>query len=152
VFSSEDDIDSLSGLSELACIIGSLASEFENAKRVSHGQLGLLKTQLDDVKSKSYSLIEERDEALRLLSILKEERDQLSLQVGVLRRKLDELEMEQQKDVAARQEAELALLQLRQVQGDLEHYFLLSRQQSEFLAANEDLQARLIALLSNSSG
>ena len=48
-------------------------------------------------------------------------------------------------------EARLALLQLRQVQEELEHYFMLSRQQSELLEANEDLYARFTALLANAN-
>ena len=49
----------------------------------------------------------------------------------------------------ARREVDLTLLQLRQVQDELEHYFLLSRQQSQLLEANENLQSRLTSILAN---
>jgi len=42
----------------------------------------------------------------------------------------------------ARAEAELTLLQLQQVQEELEHYFLLSREQSAMLDAHTKLQKR----------
>ena len=40
---------------------------------------------------------------------------------------------------------------LRQVQDQLEHYYLLSRQQSKVLELNEELHGRAIALLAQSS-
>ena len=40
---------------------------------------------------------------------------------------------------------------LRQVQDQLEHYYLLSRQQSKVLELNEELHERAIALLTQSS-
>ena len=77
MFSSEADSDSRSGFSELSEVIANLAFEVENAKKLSHGQLDLLKGQLQDVKARTYSLSEEKDEALRLLARVKDERDQL---------------------------------------------------------------------------
>ena len=47
----------------------------------------------------------------------------------------------------AREEAELTLLQLHQVQEELEHYFLLSREQSSLLDAHAEQQKRVQKLL-----
>ena len=217
MFSSEADSDSRSGFSELSEVIGNLAFEVENAKKLSHGQLDLLKGQLQDVKARTYSLSEEKDEALRLLARVKDERDQLKgerdqfnkerersnkefnrerdqfnkerersnkefnkerdqfnkerdqlnderdqlkgereqlqMRVSFLRSTVDELEQAREADnqalEEARREVDLTLLQLRQVQDELEHYFLLSRQQSQLLEANENLQSRLTSILAN---
>ena len=48
----------------------------------------------------------------------------------------------------AREEAELTLLQLHQVQEELEHYFLLARRQQQLLASHEQLGLRSEQLLS----
>ena len=199
MFSSEADSDSRSGFSELSEVIGNLAFEVENAKKLSHGQLDLLKGQLQDVKARTYSLSEEKDEALRLLARVKDERDQLKgerdqfnkerersnkefnkerdqfnkerdqlnderdqlkgereqlqMRVSFLRSTVDELEQAREAGnqalEEARREVDLTLLQLRQVQDELEHYFLLSRQQSQLLEANENLQSRLTSILAN---
>ena len=199
LFSSEADRDSRSGFSELSEVIGNLAFEVENAKKLSHGQLDLLKGQLQDVKARTYSLSEEKDEALRLLARVKDERDQLKgervqfnkerersnkefnkerdqfnkerdqlnderdqlkgereqlqMRVSFLRSTVDELEQAREAGnqalEEARREVDLTLLQLRQVQDELEHYFLLSRQQSQLLEANENLQSRLTSILAN---
>ena len=224
MFSSEADSDSRSGFSELSEVIGNLAFEVENAKKLSHGQLDLLRGQLQDVKARTYSLSEEKDEALRLLARVKDERDQLKgerdqfnkerersnkefnrerdqfnkerektekefnrerdhfnkekdqfnkvmdqlndereqlkeemeqllMRVSFLRSNVDELEQAREAGnqalEEARREVDLTLLQLRQVQDELEHYFLLSRQQSQLLEANENLQSRLTSILAN---
>jgi len=47
----------------------------------------------------------------------------------------------------AREEAELTLLQLHQVQEELEHYFLLSREQNALLDGHTDQQKRVQKLL-----
>ena len=47
----------------------------------------------------------------------------------------------------AREEAELTLLQLHQVQEELEHYFLLSRDQEHTLQRSVQLQQRALAML-----
>ena len=124
-------------------VIGNLASEVENAKELSRRQIDLLESQLTEAKARAYSLMEERDEAVRSLSAVTLEKDQLNLQLSDLRKQVD-----QQRE---NDEARLALLQLRQVQEELEHYFMLSRQQSELLEANEDLYARFTALLANAN-
>ena len=145
-----EDSSFLPSFSELSEIIGSLSTDVEDAKKFSDAQLESLILQLNEVKSRSFSLIEERDEALSSLSILKEERDQLHLQVQVLSSKLKRLEEEHEESVEARKKAEFTLLQLHQVQEDLEHYFLLTQKQSELLSANEELQGRFSFLLANS--
>ena len=103
-------------------------------------------------------VIDERDEALGALAVLRDqleinlkEKEQLSQQVSDLRTQLQELEKARKEILEARHQSELVLLQLGQVQEELEHYFLLSRHQSELLKANEDLQARFALLLSNAA-
>ena len=166
-------------LLELTQALGGLVADVENAKRFSNVQLDRLDQRLNESKSESYSLIEEkeevikekdevikekdevieeRDEALRSLSVLREqldinvkEKEQLSQQVSDMRSQLEELERARKESLEARHQAELVLLQLGQVQEELEHYFLLSRHQSELLKANEDLQARFALLLANAA-
>lgn len=60
-----------------------------------------------------------------------------------LRQQLDESRASAQALIEAREEAELTLLQLHQVQEELEHYFLEHRKQTE---ANAQLESELIAL------
>ena len=150
MFDSGPGRGSQSSFSELIEVIGNLASEVENAKELSRRQIDLLESQLTEVesqlteaKARAYSLIEERDDAVRSLSAATLENDQLNLQLSDLRKQVD-----QQRE---NDEARLALLQLCQVQEELEHYFMLSRQQSELLEANEDLYARFTALLANAN-
>ena len=143
MFDSGPSRGSQSSFSELIEVIGNLASEVENAKELSRRQIDLLESQLTEAKARAYSLMEERDEAVRSLSAVTLEKDQLNLQLSDLRKQVD-----QQRE---NDEARLALLQLRQVQEELEHYFMLSRQQSELLEANEDLYARFTALLANAN-
>ena len=143
MFDSGPNQGSQSSFSELIEVIGNLASEVENAKELSRRQIDLLESQLTEAKARAYSLMEERDEAVRSLSAVTLEKDQLNLQLSDLRKQVD-----QQRE---NDEARLALLQLRQVQDELEHYFMLSRQQSELLEANEDLYARFTALLANAN-
>ena len=108
-----------------------MASEVESAKELSRSQIDLLESQLTEAKARAYSLMEERDEAVSSLTAVMLEKDKLILQLSDLRKQVD-----QQRE---NDEARLALLQLRQVQEELEHYFMLSRQQSKLLEANEDL-------------
>ena len=150
MFDSGPNRGSQSSFSELIEVIGNLASEVENAKELSRRQIDLLESQLTEAQARAYSLMEERDEAFRSLSAVKLEKDQLLLQLSDLRKKVD-----QQRE---NDEARLALLQLRQVQEELENYFVLSRQQTELLEANtqlldanEDLYARFTALLANAN-
>ena len=143
MFDSGPSRGSQSSFSELIEVIGNLASEVENAKELSRRQIDLLEFQLTEAKARAYSLMEERDEAVRSLSAATLENDQLNLQLSDLRKQVD-----QQRE---NDEARLALLQLRQVQEELEHYFMLSRQQSELLEANEDLYASFTALLANAN-
>ena len=163
VHSEADKGSYLPSLLELTQALGGLVADVENAKRFSNVQLDVLDQHLGEFKSKSNSLteerdevIEERDEALRSLSALREqldinvkEKEQLSQQVSDMRSQLEELERARKESLEARHQAELVLLQLGQVQEELEHYFLLSRHQSELLKANEDLQARFALLLAN---
>ena len=118
-----------------------MASEVESAKELSRSQIDLLESQLTEAKASAYSLMEERDKAVSSLSAAMLEKDQLILQLSDLRKQMDH---QREND-----EARLALLQLRQVQEELEHYFMLSRQQSKLLEANEDLYERFTALLIN---
>ena len=62
-----------------------------------------------------------------------------------------ELEAKSAGEQEAREEAELTLLQLHQVQEELEHYFLLSRGQSDQLERYNQLQQRSQRLLAQLS-
>ena len=70
--------------------------------------------------------------------------DELEIQVQQLKLKLESQEIANKKSL---DERESAFLQLRNLQEELEYYFLLSRKQLEVIKANESLYARASALL-----
>lgn len=76
-------------------------------------------------------------------------------QLNLLESKLAEAQATSDSLMQERNEAiqslHLALVQLRQVQEEFEHYFILSRQQLELLDANEDLYARFTTLLASAN-
>ena len=81
----------------------------------------------------------------RIEAVLADESDELV----ALRAELEALRaIEAERDEALR-EAELTLGQLHESQKELQHYYLLCRQQAEIMSAAEDLQARSFALLAN---
>ena len=61
-----------------------------------------------------------------------------------------ELDALQSQLAEAREEAELTLLQLHEVQEELEHYFLLARGQKQLLADHQQLASGLVAALATS--
>ena len=78
----------------------------------------------------------------------KKELDGIRQELGAVRQ---ELEAKSAGEQEAREEAELTLLQLHQVQEELEHYFLLSRGQSDQLERYNQLQQRSQRLLAQLS-
>ena len=70
--------------------------------------------------------------------------DELEVQVQQLKLKLESQEIANKKSL---DERDSAFLQLRNLQEELEYYFLLSRKQLEVIKASESLQARASALL-----
>jgi len=151
--------------SELNQVIARFVADIESAKEYSSSQIELMRHQID-------SLIGERDEALCSLSFLREqqdlelrekdellkEKDELLLQGSVLQNEVEMLkrevslksaELEQLKSeiIHGQQETRLMLHQVRQLQAELENYFLLNRDQSKLLEARARLHSRSTALL-----
>ena len=151
--------------SELNQVISRFVADIESAKEYSSSQIELMRHQID-------SLIGERDEALCSLSLLREqqdlelrekdellkEKDELLLQGSVLQNEVEMLkrevslksaELEQLKSeiIHGQQETRLMLHQVRQLQAELENYFLLNRDQSQLLEARARLHSRSTALL-----
>ena len=151
--------------SELNQVIARFVADIESAKEYSSSQIELMRHQID-------SLIGERDEALCSLSLLREqqvlelrekdellmEKDELLLQGSVLQNEIEMLkrevslksaELEQLKSEIShgQQETRLMLHQVRQLQAELENYFLLNRDQSKLLEARARLHSRSTALL-----
>lgn len=151
--------------SELNQVIARFVADIESAKEYSSSQIALMRHQID-------LLIGEKDEALCSLSLLREqqelglqekdellkEKDELLLQGSVLQNEVEMLkrevslksaELEQLKSEISygQQETRLMLLQVRQLQAELERYFLLSQDQSKLLDARARLQSRSTALL-----
>lgn len=138
-------------LPELARVIAGLIEDVEKAKQFSADQIN--------------HLVLERDGALRDLSSLKaqqeiylQERDELSSQVSILRNELEVLKRQESVKSAefeimcadksqAEQEARSMLQQVKQLQAELERYFLISCDQSKLLEDTAKLQARSTALL-----
>lgn len=129
---------------ELAQVIAGLIDDVEKAKQFSADQIN--------------HLMIEKDEALRNLSLLKEqqeidsqEKDDLRLQVSILTDELEalkpELEMTKTDRSRAQEEARSMLFQVQELQAELERYFLISCDQSRLLEASAKLQARSTALL-----
>ena len=130
--------------SELAGVIEGLIKDVERAKEFSNEQIN--------------RLVLERDEALHSLSLLKEqqeidlrEKDEMHLQVSAMAGELEllrpKLEMMKADRNQAREEARSMLLQVKQLQAELERYFMIHCDQSKLLEANAKLQARSAALL-----
>ena len=130
--------------SELAGVIEGLIKDVERAKEFSNEQIN--------------RLVLERDEALHSLSLLKEqqeidlrEKDEMRLQVSAMAGELEllrpKLEMMKADRNQAREEARSMLLQVKQLQAELERYFMIRCDQSKLLEANAKLQARSAALL-----
>ena len=130
--------------SELAGVIEGLIQDVERAKEFSNDQIN--------------RLVLERDEALESLSLLKEqqeidlrEKDEMHLQVSAMAGELEllrpKLEMMKADRNQAREEARSMLLQVKQLQAELERYFMIRCDQSKLLEANAKLQARSAALL-----
>ena len=129
---------------ELAGVIEGLIKDVERAKEFSNEQIN--------------RLVLERDEALHSLSLLKEqqeidlrEKDEMHLQVSAMAGELEllrpKLEMMKADRNQAREEARSMLLQVKQLQAELERYFMIRCDQSKLLEANAKLQARSAALL-----
>ena len=74
-------------------------------------------------------------------------KEAVELERANLKKRLEENDSELK---SAQQDIKAVLLQLENVQEELDHYFLLSRKQSDMLDANAKLQARTVALLSSS--
>ncbi len=130
--------------SELAGVVEGLIKDVERAKEFSNEQIN--------------RLVLERDEALHSLSLLKEqqeidlrEKDEMHLQVSAMAGELEllrpKLEMMKADRNQAREEARSMLLQVKQLQAELERYFMIRCDQSKLLEANAKLQARSAALL-----
>ena len=130
--------------SELAGVIEGLIKDVERAKEFSNEQIN--------------RLVLERDEALHSLSLLKEqqeidlrEKGEMHLQVSAMAGELEllrpKLEMMKADRNQAREEARSMLLQVKQLQAELERYFMIRCDQSKLLEANAKLQARSAALL-----
>ena len=127
-------------LPELAQFISGLIDEVEKAKRSSAQRIS--------------SLLIERDEALRDLEMVLQERDELSLQVSTLKNELQvksarsaELEIICADKSQVEKEASATRLQVRQLQAELEHYFLVSCERSKLLEASALIYERSTALL-----
>ena len=130
--------------SELAGVIEGLIKDVERAKEFSNEHIN--------------RLVLERDEALHSLSLLKEQQEidlrekvEMHLQVSAMAGELEllrpKLEMMKADRNQAREEARSMLLQVKQLQAELERYFMIRCDQSKLLEANAKLQARSAALL-----
>ena len=136
-----------STFSELTQAIACLVDDLEDAKQLSATQIAALTVNYD-------SVISERDEALRSLSLLRDQQEinsSLQNELEVLKREVSikSAELEQLKSEISRgeQEARSILRQVNQLQAELERYFLLCRDQSKLLKASAQLQSRSTALL-----
>ena len=85
-----------------------------------------------------------------LQNVLDEREEQLKTAQNQAKQAQDQLKTAQQDAKDAREEAELTLLQLHQVQEELEHYFLLSREQDSLLQTHAIQQKRVQKLLNKS--
>jgi len=140
-----------STFSELTQAIACLVDDLEDAKQLSATQIAALTVNYD-------SVISERDEALRSLSLLRDQQEinsSLQNELEVLKREVSikSAELEQLKSEISRgeQEARSILRQVHQLQAELERYFLLCRDQSKLLKASAQLQSRSTALLLKAS-
>jgi hypothetical protein len=107
------------------------------ADREKQQQLEQLRGELDQQRQQS-------GEQERVASDRGAELERLQVQIQGVTTELEEQRRQRQE---SQEEAELTLLQLHQVQEELEHYFLLSRQQSGLLARHRQMHQRGVQLL-----
>ena len=126
----------------------------------------LLKGELDGVKAERDARAQEKEEAQKAVEELKQQVSAKAAELEIERNeraagaeRVKALEGElagvkaerdaQEKDKeATREDADLTLLQLHQVQEEVEHYFLLSRLQANMLSTSEKLSKRASTLIS----
>lgn len=142
-------------------MVGSGESDQSNVPATFPELVRFISELIDDVeKAKNSSvdqvnhLVLERDEAQRDLSSLRtqheidlQEKDELRLKVSVLTDELEVLKPELEEARSELEEARSMLLKVQELQEELEHYFLLSRDQSRLLEASAKLQSRSTALM-----
>ena len=158
--------------SELNQVIARFVADIESAKEYSSSQIALMRHQIDSLIGEkdealcSLSLLreqqelglQEKDELLKEKDELLKDNDELLLQGSVLQNEVEMLkrevslksaELEQLKSEIShgQQETRLMLHQVRQLQAELENYFLLNRDQSKLLEARARLHSRSTALL-----
>ena len=127
-------IDSLIGEKDEALCSLSLLREQQ--------ELGL--QEKDELLKEKDELLKEKDELLLQGSVLQNEVEMLKREVSLKSAELEQLKSEISH---SQQETRLMLLQVRQLQAELERYFLLSQDQSKLLDARARLQSRSTALL-----
>ena len=125
---------------ELAQVIAGLIDDVEKAKILGSEAL----CHLSLLKARQEVESQERDELVFQVSILKNELELLKRKESAMSA---ELEMMRAHKCKAEQEARSMLSQVKQLQKELERYFLLSRDQSKLLEASSQLQIRSTALL-----
>ena len=111
------------------------AKEKEEAQRALEESRHQLEAKMAELEAKGGELakvVEERDAHAK-------EKGEAQQTVEELKKQLDEKEAEVR---SVKEESELILLQLHQVQEELEHYYLLSRRQAEMIVSSENLFTR----------
>ena len=154
---------------ELKQQVSAKAAELEierNERAAGAERVKALEAELDGVKAERDARAQEKEEAQKAVEELKQqvsakaaeleierkERAAGAERVKALEGELDGVKAErdaQEKDKeATREDADLTLLQLHQVQEEVEHYFLLSRLQANMLSTSEKLSKRASTLIS----
>ena len=132
----------------------------EQAARVQvvEGELAALKSEREVVEEEKVALQHSAAELKQQLAAqsetlqqIKETRDEQAARVQVVEGELAALKSERDDALGnvreAREEAELTLLQLHQVQEELEHYFQISRSSDQLVEAQAKQNIRAVALI-----
>ena len=111
--------------------------ELQNVVEELSNQLGEKDTELQTVVGERDSLAQDKDEAQQMVEVLNQQLHQV----------LMSLSKKETEAKVASEEADLARLQLQQVQEQLEYYFLIDRKRSKILASSELHNKKITDLL-----
>lgn len=118
-------------------------------------QLQQVQQELEDVFLRSREREQQVEEQAQALQILNKQNEAEKARCQALRKERNHLASRlqncQSKGREAKEESELLLLQLQQVQQELEHYFLVSREQGQLLDRMDQQLQRALRLLAQAS-
>jgi len=120
--------------------LAGLQERFDDLHQQAEARFAALAAE-NDIQAKEKEEAQQAVEQLKQqLAVELKEKEEALKHAQYLMEQLDEKEAQAR---SVKEESELTLLQLHQVQEELEHYFLLSRRQEEMLLSSKNLFGRM---------